>query len=86
MISFDEDFKKKMEYYCDMLAMDDLLPFRKEDTLPTVIAIRTLKDMLRDVTDMKQEIIDAILILKEFETLDELEKQIKRNLKALIDG
>ena len=82
--SWDDSWTIKMEYYCELLAQDDLMPFRKEDSLPSVIAIRTLRDMLRDVTDMKQEIFEAILILKQIETLDELERQIKRNLKVLL--
>lgn len=84
MSIYDEDFKTKMHYYLHLLKQDDLIPLRKEEKLPTVLALNLLNGMREDIAEMRTEIIEAILIIKQSEILDELDKEINRNIRALI--
>ena len=40
--------------------------------------------MREDIAEMRAEIMEAILIIKQLELLDELDKEISRNIRALV--
>ena len=79
MMDMNERLAVLQAFYED----DDLLQFRKEESMPAIFALRLLSDMRDDVADMKKkqhEMIEAIL---KIDTLDEIEKEIQKHINAL---
>ena len=84
MSIYDEDFKTKMEFYLELLNEDDLMPFRKHEKLPSVLALNLLNNMRKDIAEMKGQIIEAYFIIQQLELLDKLDEEINRNIQGLI--
>jgi len=83
MITFDEEFKRLMEYYLSLLNEDDLLPFRKTENLPSVLALNLLNDMRRDINEVRNELMEALRLIQQLPLLDELDEKISKNIRAL---
>ena len=79
------DFDKRIAYYVHLLGEDDLLPFRKHENLPAVMAINILQTMKEDVADIKKDIHEMFMAIMKIQLMDELEEKIQLNINALME-
>ena len=79
MMDMNERLAALQAFYED----DDLLQYRKEESIQAIYALRLLSSMRDDIADMKKkqhEMIEAIL---KMEHLDEIEKELQKHINAL---
>ena len=82
-MSFDEEWDKTMNYYIEMLKNPELLPFRKDENIPSTLAIQMLDMILQDVRAMRKQIDEVFLRILKKNRLDELEELLVKNKDVL---